>query len=375
MDTKFQFATTTEEREAIYRLRYEIYVEERNSYKDGADHQNRLLSDIHDQTGRLLYATVEDKVVGSMRLNWGADAPFSTEFMTTYDVQHFLPIVPMDQMIVFSRFMTRSEYRHTGLSFQFLAAMFTFFLEHKLQLAFCDCRPHLINSYVRLGFRTYTKTYNDLIAGLLVPLVMVVEDRNHLEQIGSPLEPLLQDYSLKSSVPDRVTSLIPKSAPVQSMISSEIGDYWSKVHDTLEHHHLSNITIFDDLSDEETTRFLTKSNIINCSLGDKIISKGSSDQTVFIVLEGVVEIRNGAQVTAVQKSGDVIGEVAFLLGSERLADVYAVTDDVEILSLSVEILNNLIESEPTIAARLLHNLSKILGLKLVSLSEYTFRSH
>ncbi|MCP4414329.1 MAG: hypothetical protein GY808_17375, partial [Gammaproteobacteria bacterium] len=94
------------------------------------------------------------------------------------------------------------------------------------------------------------------------------------------------------------------------MINSEAADYWSKVHDTLEHHHFNNITIFDNLSDKETSRFLNKSNIIDCSLGDKIISQGSNDRTVFIILEGTVELRNGDHVTEVKSSGDVIGEVA-----------------------------------------------------------------
>ena len=375
MDLQFQFATTTAEREAVYRLRYEVYVEERGAYKDVADHKNRLLSDALDPTGRLLYATVGDEVVGSLRLNWGADVPFVKEIMETYDIQRFLPAIPMGQMIIFSRFMTRPDYRQKGVSFQFLAAMFNFFLENKLQLAFCDCRPHLINSYVRLGFRTYAQTYNDPIAGLLVPLVMVVEDREHFEQIGSPLAPLLENYSLQADTPTRVASLIPQAPPVQSNINARKSGYWSRVHDTLARREVSNITIFDNLSDEETTQFLAKSHIIKCKLGDKIVSKGSNDRTVFIVLSGVVEIKNGDQVTAVQSKGDVIGEVAFLLRSEHMADVYAVTENVKVLSLSEKTLQDLIESEPTIAARLLLNLSKILSMRLVSLSEYTFSSH
>ena len=178
-----------------------------------------------------------------------------------------------------------------------------------------------------------------------------------------------------SDVPAQVVSLVPKSTPVQSMISSEMAGYWSKVHDLLSHHHVGSITFFDGLSDEESTRFLARSHIIDCKLGDKIINKGSVDRTVFVVLEGVVEIRNGDQVTAVQSSGDVVGEVAFLLGCERMSDVYAATDDVKILSLSEKTLHDLIDHEPTIAARVLHNLAKILGTRLVSLSEYAFSSH
>lgn len=38
-----------------------------------------------------------------------------------------------------------------------------------IELAFCDCRPHLINLYQGLGFRPYRHTYNHPHFGLMVP--------------------------------------------------------------------------------------------------------------------------------------------------------------------------------------------------------------
>lgn len=74
MNVTLTVATTEAEREAIYRLRYEIYVEEMNIFGDGADHAQRRLEDANDATARLMYAAIDGEVVGSMRLNFGADA-------------------------------------------------------------------------------------------------------------------------------------------------------------------------------------------------------------------------------------------------------------------------------------------------------------
>ena len=73
-------------------------------------------------------------------------------------------------MMIASRFMTRPSHRDGDLPARMLDEMFGFALDNGVRLLFCDCRPHLINTYLRLGFRNYAKTYNDPIAGMLAAL-------------------------------------------------------------------------------------------------------------------------------------------------------------------------------------------------------------
>ena len=63
--------------------------------------------------------------------------------------------------------------------------------------------------------------------------------------------------------------------------------------------------------------------------------------------------------------GDIIGELAFLLERPRSMDVYAATDDVRVLSLSESTLRDMIANDPTFAAHLLLNISKILCMRLL----------
>ena len=64
-------------------------------------------------------------------------------------------------------------------------------------------------------------------------------------------------------------------------------------------------------------------------------------------------------------SGDIVGEMAFLLESPRTADVYVATDGTRVLSLSESNLKKLAVDEPQLAAKLLLNLSKLLCYKLL----------
>src|SRR5262245_58730637 len=68
---EFGLVTTDEERRAVQRLRYDVYVDEMGRYKARADHKNRLFPEPEDETGWLFYARDGDDYVGTTRLSWG----------------------------------------------------------------------------------------------------------------------------------------------------------------------------------------------------------------------------------------------------------------------------------------------------------------
>src|SRR4051812_14697767 len=98
-------AASAAEREAIYRFRYEVYVEQMHLYRSTADHERRWLRDVDDDGAVLLYAALGGQVAGTIRINFGADAPFSREAEDTYELGRFRPVVPDAQMAVDARFI------------------------------------------------------------------------------------------------------------------------------------------------------------------------------------------------------------------------------------------------------------------------------
>ena len=59
--------------------------------------------------------------------------------------------------------------------------------------------------------------------------------------------------------------------------------------------------------------------------GEMLIRQGSSDQSLFIILTGAVNVTEGASGTilAVLRAGDIFGEMAFLTDTRRTANVVA----------------------------------------------------
>ena len=59
MQSGIHLARTEDEKRAVYRLRYDVYVEEMGRYRTVADHENRLLVEPEDETGRIFYCADE----------------------------------------------------------------------------------------------------------------------------------------------------------------------------------------------------------------------------------------------------------------------------------------------------------------------------
>jgi hypothetical protein len=272
-------------------------------------------------------------------------------------------------MMIASRFMTRPSHRDGDLPARMLDEMFGFALDNGVRLLFCDCRPHLINTYLRLGFRNYAKTYNDPIAGMLAPLVFVLDDVAHLERIGSRLLPLYRARAPRpSDLLPGILALLPPATPVQLLSDPEGSPDWSGIRAALGEAATGHVSIFQGLAPEEIARLIERSPVITCAAGDKIIGQDMAERSVFVVLDGAVEVRRDGQPIALLPRGSVFGEVAFLLGIDRTADVVAVTE-ARVISLRERVLNDLIASESNIAARFLLNLARIVCLKLAEQGE------
>lgn len=362
MDVEVRFARTEEERHAVYRLRYATYVEEMHLYAHQADHHRQWLTDADDATAHIMYAKVGKDVLGTLRVHLGNEDSIPESLITRFALERFLALVPKERLCVVGRFMVRRDMRGTSVPYRLIQESIRFQLEQGLELAFCDCQPHLLNLYMSLGFRPHLGTYDHPEFGVMVPLVLVLRDRAHLEWVGSPLRTLLPPDASVSEVPARVAPLLEKARGVLSEELSDPEHYWQEVHGLMGH---SRPSLFAGLSEQELQSVLASSHVIQCAPGDYLIRRGQVARTVFVVLSGTLEVRDGERVVATVSEGEVLGEVAFLLSTPRISDVCATGTDARVLCLSEKSLRALIDSSSRAAALLLLNLSRALAHKLV----------
>src|SRR5262249_25355870 len=310
----FHGAESEEEKLAVYRLRYDIYVEEMGRYRGAADHERRLLVEPEDQTARIFYAAPEGEVLATSRLSWGGDAPFSARQVDQYELAPFLAEVPPEAMVVGERLMVVRRLRGSLIYEQLMATSRRFIQEKRVQLLFGACEPHLLSLYMGRGARPYAKrNINSPEAGYLIPIVTVVEDVEYLRRIGSPVAQTAIDYGPDARVPRCIDRLVTQGSVMSQRLSSADA-YWGEVHRAIGALAEGRTSALDGLSEEESERCLGHSNIIECKAGDRLLKKGGIARNMFVVLEGTLEARDGDELLRVMSAGDVFGEIAFLLG-------------------------------------------------------------
>jgi GNAT superfamily N-acetyltransferase len=357
-------AETPEERQVVFSMRYQVYVEELGRYRDVADASNKLLIEEVDESSRLFYAVLDGKPVAGMRQTWGGDAAFTQRHIDQYQLAPFLERTDGKNIIIGERLHVHPDYRGTDILFRMFTRALEFVIEHDIELIFGDCEPHLLNLYMSLGFRTYSKrNFNSPAAGYLILLMMLPKDIGYLRAINSPLASMLADHASDSSESDWQHMFEQGSAVSQQLSTPK--EYWSHVYGALNQLENNAVHPFDGLTEDQTDICIDKSSVIECIEGDRILKKGNTARNMFIVLSGVLEVRDENSIIVVFSTGDIFGEMAFLLGLPRTQDVYAVTDDVKLLSLSESQIRNIMDSNSDIAARLLLNISKMLCMRLL----------
>lgn len=123
-----------------------------------------------------------------------------------------------------------------------------------------------------------------------------------------------------------------------------------------------------DASDGEWATLLRHTRHRRFNPGDDVVTAGALDQSLYLVLEGQLEVlaehgRRRHRRIAVVAEGSVIGELSFFDGQARSALVRAMTPAV-LAELSPAEFDSLAAADPALARRLLFDLGRILAQRL-----------
>lgn len=357
-------AETEKEKQAIYRFRYKVFVEELGRHADIANHEQGLLYESYDEYSHNFYATDNDEIVATKRITCLGDRPLSQEMIDFCQLAPILAEVPPSAICILSRAIVPPEDQDTDVFFRLFGEVLRFINQHRIQLLLTLCEPHFLNFYTRLGFRPYSKNNVNSSIGYVIPIALVCEDIPYLQGINSPLLKYIQDFGSDARIPPIMDQIRSEGS---SVLSSSSANYLHDVYGEFAEKDSIQLSVFDGFSEFEIQCCLKESNIIECRQGDRVLKKGDTSHNLYVVLSGTFEVRYGDTAIAVMGVGDIIGEMAFFLKQSRARDVYAVTEDARILSLSEANFQRLIKLEPEIAAKLLFNISKMLCFKLLKM--------
>ena len=342
----FRIAGTDEERRAAQHVRYQVYCEEAGILLPHADRVRRLLIEPGDDRGVLLLAYSDAEVIGSVRLLFGRDGALTRDHRETLRVDEFERIVGAERLVVVERLGLVAAFRgQRRVSNGFILELVRVACVRRVDVLLADSEPHLLPMYRQLGMLPIGPPF-DLVTAVVVPLVILLRDQQHLERLASPLARTVAGHFSTAPEPE-LLALLPRAG-------SEV---------ILDADDSRRIGLFDGLTELQIAIVTREAEVLTFDAGTRIVNEDRQNTTLYVVLDGVVQVSTSERELAFLGAGEVFGEFAFLLCRPRSATVRAKTRTT-LAALSTGALDRLIASHPTIGVEIFRNLARAIARKL-----------
>ena len=352
-------ATTREEKEAVYRLRYRVVVGEMKKRPDYADNDTKMLTDPLDEVATVLYLAEGDEIIAAVRNIWAPNAPEARQ-VQFYELNK-IPEVPREAMSFTSRLIIAPRYRGTMALGVLLAAIYQEARTKGIWLDFINCAPPLVSLYEVMGYRRFMANVLDTDVGLSVPMALVGDDVEYLTRVRSPFARMTPQFA---NDPAHGAWFAKRFAEYAQPSCARVMGTDEFVRYLTERVHVDDYPLLRGLAEAEVKEVLHSGTIVRVQKGNLVIRTGDPGHDMYMVMSGALEVRGrspsgGAHVIETLGKGQIFGEMSFLNGRPRPADVAAMTD-AEVLLITREFLGRLTRGAPAVAARLLMNLSMYL---------------
>jgi GNAT superfamily N-acetyltransferase len=359
-------ARSDEAREQVYRFRYRIYVEEMRLSPPEADHVRRTLRDALDDVAVAFTLVDDGEVVGSLRAVYLADVPDPAPLIEKFRLQPALEAFGPGAIGATSRFMVDPKLRGGRAIFELMAAAFEDVQARGVRLNYGDCSPHLLTFYEHLGYRRYTRAYNDTAYGFKVPILMLIRDRARLDLVRSPLARLAARHPDDAEAREWFEATYRARRWFGSFSTRGQTAFLDLLGSRVAVEPLHAVALLRGLEPHEAERFLADATTVEAAPGDRIIRQGDRGDTLYVLLSGVAEVIREDEPdipVAVLGAGDSFGEIGLLTDEPRSATVIA-RSPCDLLVLSGPFFQRFITKHPEIAAKVLFNLSRVLAARL-----------
>lgn len=361
-------ASSDAEHDKIDRFRNSILVCEMDHRPGGVDAKSMMLRNAWDRSGAHIYASRVDTVVGAMRRNLVGAVDMPSAARDAFQFDRFLADFSPDSLTISSQPVLASAAAGEQAAALLYSYHYQTLRDQGTQFDFVSAPPAAIGLYEQIGYRRYGRNFLDAATGLRVPMVLVVEDIDHLRRIRSPLLQPIQTVPSRTDAAEWFSAAFPEQSRFLNRRTMERSAFWSMWGSIIRESPASRAQLFAGLTDAEVQLFLHETSIHRFSAGETVVRAGDVGDEMFVVLSGVAEAivveDGGHRLLRGLQHGDVFGEVAMFLNSIRSAYVRAITD-VEVLVVSKEQLTDSLTTMPRIASRVLLNLVRCLCGHLV----------
>jgi hypothetical protein len=183
MAIEIRRAQTKSDFEAVFRLRYEVYVEELGRVQRYADHQARTIVEPLDASGRIFCAVENGTLVGTLRTNYARDS------VAEYEWLYSMSAVGDDHpqaTSVSTKLLVVPKYRNSTLGYRLAAAGYAANLAAGIEHDFADVYPARVPFFTRLGYRVHKDRVEHPEYGNVIVMRLGMRDEEHLRLVKSP---------------------------------------------------------------------------------------------------------------------------------------------------------------------------------------------
>ena len=362
---KVQVATTLEEKQAIYQFRYSVYIEEMKKSLRYANHAEKILKDKLDDTAMLLYIKVEDEIVATVRKNLLDSTSLPENLSQIFAVDQFTAAFPTQTLSFSSRLMVAPQWRNSSVLGMIVMEFYRDARTRNLQFDFSHAAPWLVPFYENLGYRRYVDNFLDEDAGLQIPMVLLMEDVDHLRAVHSPFYRVARKASNTSTAKDWFNQEFPEHKKLINTCRStadEVWEFWiAKLHQQLN----PKTDLFQGLTDQGIQQLLKSSFFYCAKAGETLLRNGDIANAVFLVLSGVVEVSNADNGSkTLLNSYQTFGETTLFTQLPSPEQAIATTD-VEVLVLPVQTIMKAMKTSPESMCQFFLNASRWICKKYV----------
>lgn len=130
------------------------------------------------------------------------------------------------------------------------------------------------------------------------------------------------------------------------------------------------LILFNMLDEAEVQLSIPYFEVVRYKKGDILFHEGDEGDYIGIILSGVLEVKKNTEfkgkqvIIASLKEGSFVGEMSLVNDKEPRSATVAASEDSELLVLSRESLDSLIDQHPSVGAKILKGLNQVLAIRL-----------
>lgn len=308
-------ARSAAERDAVYRMRHEVYVGELRYPSRHADAASRTLRtpEDDDPSATIFYTGTPARVTATLRVRAWAPGALPPAVRQLYSLERFDDAHTRAACEV-GMLMARRDVRGTTrVLAATVGAVEATVRAHGVELMLASCMPSTLRAYLRLGLRPYGGRLFSAGGSFDIPLLGLVGDLAHLRRCASPWYPTVRRLADEGAVSTR--NLAPfhdamRDAGVE-VRPAHVRAAVERALPTLAQGFLR------DLPGAVRDRVLREAVILDVQEGLELLDESIANRDLYAVLSGALRREHPSGAVEALPPGAVFGERGFLLDALR----------------------------------------------------------